>query len=299
MPVRQLRRLDAPVRAGPYANMRARFMHDVPYRPQLDSFIAEHPDLLLEQDGNLLAGVITGSEARLAYGFENERVFADRFPTTLQKLLPRIKKAGATTMRLSLSYNPARPIVEPVLKRLSFTPRRDWIKFSLERVDAKPAAAPTGVRFRDGAEADIPELARIDGEAFPDSPLTTEGMRQRIDNAGFVLVATRGKAIAGFVIAGMVDDDIGYIYILAVDDEHRGRGIGAALTMRACKRLFKSGADRIDLRTDDDNGSAIRLYVRLGFRQSSAGRDYARPVSEREIKQQQGEGVLIRFGGWR
>jgi ribosomal protein S18 acetylase RimI-like enzyme len=126
-------------------------------------------------------------------------------------------------------------------------------------------------------------------------------MRERIATSDGVLVATRGKEIAGFCIAGMAAQDAGYIYVLAVDESHRGHGVGAALTTRTCKKLFAKGAERVDLTTDDDNGDAIRLYVRLGFTQSSAGRDYARPVSERAIKQarEQNEGVLIRFGGWR
>jgi hypothetical protein len=43
------------------------------------------------------------------------------------------------------------------------------------------------------------------------------------------------------------------------------------------------------------------LYVRLGFKQTLAGRDYSRPTDPREIKAMKiaGEGTLIRFGGWR
>ena len=158
-----------------------------------------------------------------------------------------------------------------------------------------------GLFFRAGTEGDIDELARIDREAFQHTPLGTDGMRARIAAADSVLVAMRGKTIAGFCISGMVAPDVGYIYVLAVGEEYRGEGIGASLTTRACKALFADGARRIDLTTDDDNGAAIRLYVRLGFSQTSAGREYARPVSEREIKraQEKGEGVLIRFGGWR
>jgi ribosomal protein S18 acetylase RimI-like enzyme len=282
--------------------MRRSFMHDVPYRSQLDPFIEAHPEFVLEDGDNLLAAVLAGDDARLAYAFENERVFATRFPAMLEMLLPRMEKAGASRVRVSLSYNPARPLVEPVLKRLSFRPRRDWIKFSLERNAAKSAgtATPSGVRFRDAADGDKPELARIDAEAFPDTPLTESGMRQRIGDAGTVLVAMRGSAIAGFSVAGMVDEGVGYIYILAVRDEERGSGIGSSLIARVCKRLFKDGAGIVELRTDADNGDAIRLYVRLGFKQTAAGREYARPVNERELRQmEKRDGVLIRFGGWR
>jgi ribosomal protein S18 acetylase RimI-like enzyme len=301
MAIKPVRRLDVPTGASLHDRMQARFMHNVLYRPAMDVIEREHPELVLEQGANLLAASPAGDTARLVYGFENERVFADRLPAMLQKLLPRIKKTGCTSMRLSLSYNPARPIVEPVLRRLWFTPRRDWIRFSLERsTRTKAPVAPKGVRFREGEDGDVEELARIDREAFPDMPLGVEGMRARTASTD-VLIATKGNAIAGFCISAMAAPDVGYIHILAVGEEHRGEGIGAALTTRACKKLFSAGAERVDLTTDDGNGDAIRLYVRLGFTQTSAGRDYVRPTSDREIKrkQEQGEGVLIRFGGWR
>ena len=93
----------------------------------------------------------------------------------------------------------------------------------------------------------------------------------------------------------------GYINVLAVAEQHRGTGIGAALTTRAAKRLFTEGAQAVDLQTDDSNGDAIRLYIRLGFKQTRAGRDYTRPIDAKSIEtlKAQKQGTLIRFGGWR
>jgi hypothetical protein len=41
--------------------------------------------------------------------------------------------------------------------------------------------------------------------------------------------------------------------------------------------------------------------VRLGFKQTTAGRDYTRPTDPRAITRikKTSEGTLIRFGGWR
>jgi ribosomal protein S18 acetylase RimI-like enzyme len=163
-----------------------------------------------------------------------------------------------------------------------------------------PAPAPRGVRFRDGVPADVPELLRIDRQAFPNTPISAEAMRSRLAEE-WTIVATAGKEIAGACLFEMPEEGQGWISVLAVGDAHRGRGIGAALTVRAAKRLFAAGARTIGLTTDDDNGPAIRLYVRLGFRQTRAGRDYARPTDPREIAEMKraGEGTFIRFGGWR
>ena len=65
------------------------------------------------------------------------------------------------------------------------------------------------------------------------------------------------------------------------DDDHRGA--------------------QLEGKTDDDNSDAIRLYVRLGFKQEAAGRDYSRLTDSKAIERmrKQGEGIVIRFGGWR
>jgi ribosomal protein S18 acetylase RimI-like enzyme len=192
-------------------------------------------------------------------------------------------------------------LIEPVLKQHWFRPTRDWMEFSLAKSTKLPAApAPRGVRLRDATRDDAPELSHIDREAFPDTPIPLDALRARFDDES-AIVAVSGNEIAGFCMYYMPDESQGWISVLAVGDGHRGRGIGAALTVRAAKRLFAQGARTVGLTTDDDNGDAIRLYVRLGFRQTHAGRDYSRPTDPRAIAEMKraGEGTFIRFGGWR
>jgi mycothiol synthase len=219
-----------------------------------------------------------------------------------ERLLPRIRRTlGAESVRLRLSYAPARPLVEPVLKRLWFRPSRDWMEFEINRSTKLPAApAPSGVTFRESQADETAELLRIDRDAFPNSPIPATVFASRLEQED-VLVAERRRELAGFCMYSMIDEGAGWISVLAVSEGYRGQGVGAALTTRAAKRLFASGARTVGLTTDDDNTPAIRLYVRLGFRQTHAGRDYRRPTDPREIKAMQvaGEGTLIRFGGWR
>jgi hypothetical protein len=131
-------------------------------------------------------------ERKLLYSFESDRAFADRFPPMFEQLLPRLRgKLGDGSLRLRLSYFPARPMVEPVLKRLSFAPVRDWFEFTLDRATKLPASpAPRGIRFREGGVADVAALLRID-RRFP-VPMSPEGARA----AGrAVLVAERGEIV--------------------------------------------------------------------------------------------------------
>lgn len=302
MPVRELRRLNSVVNDSIFDRIKSQALHNANHRRFVDALERDHPELIAQDGHNVLAVEGTGG-AKLIYGFEHERAFVERFPRMLEKLLPKARRVlRADSVRFRLTYAPARPLIEPLLKQLWFRPSRDWMEFSLAR-NAKlvPAPAPRGIRFRDGTLNDVPELVRIDRQAFPNMPIPTHAMRARLEDGGSVIVAMAGKRIAGFCLFNMPDEGEGWIGVLAVDGEHQGRGIGAALTVRAAKRLFADGARHVGLTTDDNNGSAIRLYVRLGFRQTRAGRDYSRPTDPRAIAEMKraGETTFIRFGGWR
>lgn len=303
MPVKPLRRIGAPVGESLFEQMSSRMLHGLYWRKDVDALEREHPDLILRDGANIVAALPAG-EARLLYGFENDRAFIERFPAMFETLLPRIRRElRAETVRLRLSYAPARPRIEPVLRNLSFEPKRDWLEFWLPRGTKLLAApVPRGVRIREGGIADVPELVRIDRAAFPDTPLPAESFRERLlKREEQIIVATVGGSPAAFCLFAATDPGDGYIGVLAVDEEQRGRGLGAALTVRACKTLFAGGAQRVGLTTDESNGAAIKLYVRLGFRQEGAGRDYTRPTDPKTIERRKkaAEGTLIRFGGWR
>ena len=301
MPVKPVRRIAAPTGPSLYDLIGEDALSSTWSREELARTESHHPDLIVRRDGSVLAAVENGS---LAYSFTSDRAFIDGFEPMFGQLLLRVRRelATAETVRFRLTHNPSRPIVEPVLKRLWFAPTSAWIGFSLAKRTPLPRLAPlSGVKFRDGGPDDLSELVRIDREAFPDTPLPTDVMRRRMKESERVLLATAGGKAAGCVWYRTTDDGNGYIWILAVGSEFRERGIGAALTVRAAKKLFAEGAQRVDLRTEEDNADAIRMYVRLGFRQTHAGRDYSRPTDPRAITRlkKTSAGTLIRFGGWR
>jgi len=302
MPVRQLRRLGPAVGDSLFDQLESSTLNSLYWRPYVDAVERDHPELIVRDGANILMAEGHGG-AKLLYAFENERVMVDRFPAMFEKLLPRLRRVlRSDSVRLRLGYAPARPLIEPMLKQLWFRPSRDWMEFSLPRAaKLPPSPAPRGVHFRDGGVDDVPDLIRIDREAFPDTPILPGTMRARLQEEESVIVAMSGKEVAGFCTYSMPEPGAAWINVLAVGEAHRGSGIGAALTVRAAKRLFADGAQNIGLTTNDGNGPAIRLYVRLGFKQTRAGRDYSRPTDPREIKAMKiaGEGTLIRFGGWR
>lgn len=269
-------------------------------RGYVEQVASEHLELIVRRGDNIVLALENGG---LAYGFESQSAFIDLFPEMMQELLPRVRRAlDVDSVRFRLTHNPARPIVEPVLRNLWFTPLRSWLAYSLAKRAALPKlAAIKGFTFRDGGVGDLDEMVRIDRECFPDAPMPAAVIRRALEKGERLIIASLGGGVAGYVLYRRIDAEEGYISVLAVGREERGRGLGAALTVRAAKRLFADGVDHVDLKTEDSNGDAIRLYRRLGFRQTTAGRDYSRPVDPRAISRirKTSEGTLIRFGGWR
>ncbi|KAL8701919.1 MAG: hypothetical protein Q9224_000273 [Gallowayella concinna] len=60
----------------------------------------------------------------------------------------------------------------------------------------------------------------------------------------------------------------GYIAMLAVKKEHRGKGIATKLVRMAIDIMIERGADEIALETEVTNTAAMKLYERLGFLRS-------------------------------
>jgi len=301
MPPERPRRLIVPA-ASLYDEITRQPLSAAWSRADCDAMEREHPELIIRHEGNVLAAV-QRDPAGLAYAFRSNSDFIDHFPGMFEQLLKRVRRElGADTIRFRLEYNPARPVVEPVLRNLYFVAGKPWLGFALAKKTPLPKLAPAaGVKFRAGGMDDVDALIRIDRAAFPDTPLPSAALRERIAAGEQVLLATVKDEAIGCALYSQTPAEGGYLWIVAVLPEHHGRGIGAALTARAAKAMFAAGADEVRLKTDDDNGTAIRLYLRLGFRQTTAGCDYSRPTDPRAITRikKLREGTLVRFGGWR
>ena len=72
---------------------------------------------------------------------------------------------------------------------------------------------------------------------------------------------------------------LGEVYVLGVDPDEQGRGLGRVLTLvglhHLAERLADAPGPRVMLYTEADNTAAVRTYQRLGFDVSSVDTAYA------------------------
>jgi ribosomal protein S18 acetylase RimI-like enzyme len=87
-------------------------------------------------------------------------------------------------------------------------------------------------------------------------------------NNGLIWVAIASGSVVGWVGARLhPQDNMGEIYILAVDPDHQRRGIAQALMKRAMEQMRAAGMAIVMVETGDDPGHAPSraTYERAGF----------------------------------
>jgi mycothiol synthase len=112
---------------------------------------------------------------------------------------------------------------------------------------------------------------------------TEETLRAReaepwFDPSGFLL-ALRGETVAGFCWT-KVHEQVGRgeIYVIGVDPDHGGGGLGRALVVAGLEHLARQGLATGMLFVDAANEAAVGLYRSLGFETERADRAYERDV---------------------
>jgi mycothiol synthase len=150
-----------------------------------------------------------------------------------------------------------------------------------------PAELPDGFAARTFDPADLAALAAVNARAFADHPeqgrLTVADLRERMSQswfeaAGLFLAEDLGGSPAPRLAAfhwTKLDGGDGEVYVVGVDPEYQGRGLGRAVTELGLEHLRARGARRARLYVEGDNAAALATYRGLGFEVVAADVMYA------------------------
>jgi mycothiol synthase len=137
---------------------------------------------------------------------------------------------------------------------------------------------PSGLRIRGYDPGDAEELLRVNAAAFAHHPeqgaMDAANLAERMaepwfDPAG-LLLATEGDRVLGFHWTKQHSPALGEVYVVGIDPDAQGRGLGTVLTLAGLHHLADRGVGEVLLYVESDNHPAVAVYSRLGFTHTDA-----------------------------
>jgi len=127
------------------------------------------------------------------------------------------------------------------------------------------SALPEGYLIRPARTEDIPAVAALEAEVFPDPwpqhlYLQEVGQPLRFQR----VIYTAAGYLAGYLFACWQLDEL-HVLKVATHPLHEGRGVASALMEEAKSEAVRSGARSLVLEVRPSNRRAYRLYRYLGY----------------------------------
>ncbi|GIG40467.1 mycothiol synthase [Cellulomonas phragmiteti] len=177
---------------------------------------------------------------------------------------------------------------------------RELWRMAVDLTQHPPAAPqlPPGVDVRPFVPGQDEEVwRRVNARAFAHHPeqgrMTSADLRAResepwFDPAGFLLAERDGQLLgsvwtkvhpAGDAPDGDAEQEVGEIYVVGVDPDAQGLGMGRALTALGLGYLRDRGLRTVILYTGAENTVAVHTYERAGFARTAVDVMYGPPAA--------------------
>lgn len=192
-------------------------------------------------------------------------------------LLAEDEPAGTAAESLLIWSHGEHPGALRLAERFGFARSRELWRMGRELAGSEllQAELPDGVTirpFRTGQ--DEAAVVRVNHRAFwwhpeqgdmTEQELVDKQQQDWFDPAGFLLAVDNAGELLGFHWTKTHPDGTGEVYVVGVDPEARGGGLGRSLTVAGLRHLQEIGCRQVMLYVEGDNGPAVRVYERLGF----------------------------------
>jgi mycothiol synthase len=156
--------------------------------------------------------------------------------------------------------------------------RELWVMRRPLSVPLPELTEPEGITLRGFRAGDEDELLRVNSRAFVGHPeqgaMDAANLAERMaepwfDPEGLIVAVADGRML-GFHWTKRHSPGLGEVYVVAIDPEAQGRGLGRALTLAGLHHLASRGLDEVLLYVESDNAPAVAVYSRLGFTHAPA-----------------------------
>jgi ribosomal-protein-alanine acetyltransferase len=152
----------------------------------------------------------------------------------------------------------------------------------------RESGAAAAVSIRKYASADLLAVLSVCRQSPEAAQWTNIGFEQAASSGQLILVA-EGTAdplaesgVCGFLVARVVAGEVELLN-MAVDAEHRRKGLGSKLLAAAAQEAEARQASRIYLEVRESNQAGISFYERHGFRKSGQRTGYYQNPTENAV----------------
>lgn len=179
------------------------------------------------------------------------------------------------------------PDADNLARKLGFQKVRELLRMRLRvENDLPEPKLPEGVTIRAFVPGkDEAAVVYVNHRAFDWHPeqgsMSIEDVRAKeeedwFDPNGFLLAFDADGRLAGFHWTKVHTPDLGEVYVVGVDPDAQGGGVGKALTLAGLRHLQEQKVKEVMLYVEADNAPAVRVYTGLGFTLWDADVQYAR-----------------------
>nr|WP_281275490.1 mycothiol synthase [Saccharothrix australiensis] len=229
-----------------------------------------HLDLFGDADGNRVAELAVHPDHR-RQGIGTALVTAAAERAEPLRVWAHGDHPGARALAAALGYRKVRELLR--------------LRRALDDALPEPVL-PEGVRLRAFVPGqDEAAVVYVNHRAFAWHPeqgaMSIEDVRQReeerwFDPAGFLLAVDAEDRLLGFHWTKAHTAELGEVYVVGVDPDAQGGGLGKALTLAGLAHLRRTGSREVMLYVESDNAPALAVYTRLGFSRWDSDAQYAK-----------------------